>query len=562
VYDRGYNRTNLTWSADEDQLAYQEDHFVTFRAPCQAGEHPGAGPGYSCSVMADDQQFVVPDLVFQAIYHEAGQLDFCQLASPGGHSLAADAWRAGGCVAAGSLLQRSLVDIFYTLPVIRSGVFDRHKLQEQVFFTRRTARELAFGYEDETLTELVRCDADAMRLDERLCGLLSGGKENCTVYLPKCRASGVHQELCNDVEDLQQIMEVLRTECPFQKVAPVRFKALGLLNTSVVNGNAVDRTNVVKTGKVSKEDAFQLKKRFGMSPVVLCPNEQGLPGDPCPDLSYPIQPYKDHNASLASGSYGERFQLQGTGRQRVPLWVDRLTRSVQLEKTNTKCTCHGVGTDRWELGRSELLNSSINGENDRYFQYGPSGFFNYSMANHRIPTFYSQPHFYGVDDKEVVDNVIGLSDPDPDAHSFYAEIEPITGMAMSYAYRLQMNVAPRSIQAGSLTKFFYHTETLFAPLDNYGGKLYVPVAWVDDGHGGSAAAASAWKGSLGVILVGKKWSEVAFAGIGALLMILGIIFWGSANWKRSPRVAGSDLDSNPLMVPAGLLAPVVARFRE
>lgn len=70
----------------------------------------------------------------------------------------------------------------------------------------------------------------------------------------------------------------------------------------------------------------------------------------------------------------------------------------------------------------------------------PSGFFNVSLCQYDSPILLSFPHFYLADDKYRT-AVEGISPPDPEKHTFYMDIQPEMGSAMSARARIQINLA-------------------------------------------------------------------------------------------------------------------------
>lgn len=70
----------------------------------------------------------------------------------------------------------------------------------------------------------------------------------------------------------------------------------------------------------------------------------------------------------------------------------------------------------------------------------PSGFFNVSLCQYDSPILLSFPHFYLAEDKYRT-AVEGISPPDPDKHTFYMDVQPMMGSAMSAKARVQINLA-------------------------------------------------------------------------------------------------------------------------
>merc|ERR1711874_801029 len=106
-------------------------------------------------------------------------------------------------------------------------------------------------------------------------------------------------------------------------------------------------------------------------------------------------------------------------------------------------------------------------------------------------------------------------------HDFEIEVEPLTGMAMGGAGRLQVNL---QIQPLHYQKWLPdadgnwapHTKSLFSKLRT----TFMPVAWMEDGGLVSEAQASEFHGSVGAAVVCRHLAPWIFVGVGVLLLMV------------------------------------------
>ncbi|XP_072902250.1 lysosome membrane protein 2-like [Hemitrygon akajei] len=67
-----------------------------------------------------------------------------------------------------------------------------------------------------------------------------------------------------------------------------------------------------------------------------------------------------------------------------------------------------------------------------------SGVLNISVCKQGVPIFISSPHFYNGDEK-LVSDILGMK-PDMEAHQTFLDLEPMTGIPIRAAKRMQLNI--------------------------------------------------------------------------------------------------------------------------
>ena len=116
------------------------------------------------------------------------------------------------------------------------------------------------------------------------------------------------------------------------------------------------------------------------------------------------------------------------------MFVNDIYRSLYIEDSNNEYW-DGIFLRRYIIQDKDLLNATANPENAQYYNFGPSGMLNATMAA-GIPTFITRPHFLG-GDPVLIGAVEGLS-PMKEVHQTYLDIEPQTGLLAKAHKRLQL----------------------------------------------------------------------------------------------------------------------------
>lgn len=242
--------------------------------------------------------------------------------------------------------------------------------------------------------------------------------------------------------------------------------------TTAVPGTSTNMTTIADTrrrfaptttytGKKNRNQASQLINFRNMTEVYNCLSpmnsqnqSQYKEGEEFPACEY-FQ--SDWNATVAmekgysspfNSSYANRIRGSdgnSYGRpidsNKVQVFVFDIFRSLFIEKVS-QVDWHGVTLHRYQIQTKDLQNATANPENEQYYDFGPSGLLNVSLAS-GIPSFASKPHFLG-GDSSLVAGVEGLA-PMRDVHETFIDIEPQTGVLASAHKRLQVNFQVSSL---------------------------------------------------------------------------------------------------------------------
>jgi hypothetical protein len=570
IYSMGWERYNLTWSDDEDELSFQEWAYFNF-VPC-----PSKDPeNVPCSPHDDSQTFTMPNLAFHGIYYAAGSVSL----GIAEHAVGvAKAWASKRVSAlretqpqdVANLVQKFLIDSFFILPGLRE-----HKtmaeIEESLFVEKLTPPQMIFGWDNPVFVNLSTCQ---FGIWDDVCGILDGDTADCDYWLDNTCPKTILGRLgeCAIIKTLRALSAALMHDCPniIKQSIPPTFPGIGYTNDtskSISNLPAgMDRTTTIKTGKVDVDHAFELTKRWGMEVYKVCPVNIGrpalFPNGSCPFGASPALPYKAANASRVYGLNGMQTKAFLNGTETFPYWIDSIARAVTIEPTGERPKHRGIENVRYKLSDKDLQSVAKNPANDMYSQYGPSGFFNLTVFESGMPLFLSQPHFFGVDDDTARNNLKGMPTPDADKDQFIVDVEPVTGMIMGGHGRLQITVQGHPIRDAS---FFGHKglndNTLFEKIGHF-KNFHMPVLWLDQGGTMSDFSANKWKSTVGLAIQSKPYvigGNILLACV--CFIVAGCLVVKATNQKRSagaaPPAAPEATAAVPMATPLVEAPPVL-----
>jgi hypothetical protein len=225
--------------------------------------------------------------------------------------------------------------------------------------------------------------------------------------------------------------------------------------TSIADARRRRSPDTMKTGKKNKNQVSQYVKYNNMTMIRTCINSMAsqntsayIEGEEFPACAHYqtdwnqsqweaagyTTPYATDYANRVAGSDANLF-----GRpfitNLVQVFISDIYRSVYMESTKT-VGWYGIPLRRIGIQQKDVLNASVNHENQQYYMNGPYGLLNATKADN-LPVFISFPHFYDADPR-LVGAVEGL-DPNEDEHACYLDIEPQTGLLVTAKKRLQVN---------------------------------------------------------------------------------------------------------------------------
>jgi len=160
------------------------------------------------------------------------------------------------------------------------------------------------------------------------------------------------------------------------------------------------------------------------------------------------------------GTPGNYFGFNERGKsQPVTLFWAQIARQLGLHTVGEN-ELKGVKTFRYIFDESEVLNSTRNSRNDKYYQNGPNGLLNSTSVN-TAAVFYSWPHFY-LGDPELTNWFDGnFAQPSREKDESWLEVSQVTGITVAGKRLLQGNMPVGGI--GNDTWNYSMSETHYWP---------------------------------------------------------------------------------------------------
>lgn len=166
-------------------------------------------------------------------------------------------------------------------------------------------------------------------------------------------------------------------------------------------------------------------------------------------LSY----WSSQEANMINGSDGTLYPPFVDTSKQYYLFSSDLCRSLVINYSDSY-TLKGIDLKRFKVPREAFVNTSYDSGfcTPNNANCLPSGFLNASACREGAPIVFSLPHFLDAD-PEMRNRVIGLN-PIREQHQSVIDIEPMTGVVMNAAKRLQINAYLTNISHIEDLKFF------------------------------------------------------------------------------------------------------------
>ncbi|MFX1377240.1 MAG: hypothetical protein ACFFA0_15660 [Promethearchaeota archaeon] len=213
--------------------------------------------------------------------------------------------------------------------------------------------------------------------------------------------------------------------------------------------------------------------------------------------------WKEHET--VQGTDGTQFAPDVSQTDILHVFISDILRSVKLNFAKTT-SFYNIETLRFEISKETF---SIN---PNYYQ-SIEGLANMTIE-HEVPLFISKPHFLDADPK-LINSVSGIY-PSKELHDTHLDIEPITGIVMNAAERIQINLLT------SKTDIWYK--------DCYEGIM--PIVWLEFGGQITVDLANRFKKLIYGTLDLSEALSMGINILGATLIIPGVIVTTTQNRKR------------------------------
>lgn len=218
---------------------------------------------------------------------------------------------------------------------------------------------------------------------------------------------------------------------------------------------------------------------------------------PCDPLGFPRFGY-DANCKLwdsteyVTGSFDGLSSPPFVNAKSPPpiyVWVPQVERQVKLV-AGSSVSVKGVNCNRYFLEDTQQLNNSALATN-YYATKAPSYFSPMTTYYGGVDVYVTLPNFLNADPAYIGRlNDSSTVIPNPDLHTTYIDVEPITGKTMSARKRLQVTINLNNARLHN-HRFnpFYNVFKTHTPLGN---ELFVPILWGQEYGDVSDSAASAF----------------------------------------------------------------------
>jgi len=247
---------------------------------------------------------------------------------------------------------------------------------------------------------------------------------------------------------------------------------------------------------------------------------------------FPFPVWASEIANRVTGSVGLKFQSALKKGASVVAWVDQLMRHAPIiNANNEEVVDKGITMLRYSLDPRLMLNSSQVPENAAYYADRWNGLLDISKSKQTLPLFMSKPHFLDAD-AVLMEDVIGMH-PDRAAHDTSIDVEPLTGVTMRAAKRLQVNykvepwVVPSPMHTISPFTWYVNTTGTL-------GQRLTPILWVEESAEITDSKASEFRGKVYGAQAAEKYIGLLGGIFGALIIALAVILFIIAQ-KRAVR---------------------------
>ncbi|KAG5876516.1 hypothetical protein JTB14_015442 [Gonioctena quinquepunctata] len=222
--------------------------------------------------------------------------------------------------------------------------------------------------------------------------------------------------------------------------------------------------------------------------------------------------YTTDECNSVQGSDGSIFPPHMTKNTTIHLFDKDLCRRLPLVFDSEVMGSNDVPAYRFKPPKNVFDNPEENPDNACFCPQGPpcapSGFFNVSLCQYDSPILISFPHFYLANDSYRTE-LEGISPPDPEKHSFYMDVQPVMGTAMSAKARVQINLAVS--QVVDIKQVATFPDIIF------------PIMWFEEGLDSLPEEMTAlMKLATTVTPIARVALSAALFVVGAILLIIAI----------------------------------------
>ncbi|XP_068419449.1 scavenger receptor class B member 1 isoform X2 [Eschrichtius robustus] len=147
--------------------------------------------------------------------------------------------------------------------------------------------------------------------------------------------------------------------------------------------------------------------------------------------------------NMINGTSGQMWAPFMTPESSLEFYSPEACRSMKLIYKE-QGVFEGIPTFRFVAPNTLFANGSVYPPNEGFCPCRESGIQNVSTCRFNAPLFLSHPHFYNAD-PVLAEAVSGLH-PNPEEHSLFLDIHPVTGIPMNCSVKLQLSLYIKSVK--------------------------------------------------------------------------------------------------------------------
>ncbi|KAM9056053.1 scavenger receptor class B member 1 isoform 1-T1 [Megaptera novaeangliae] len=147
--------------------------------------------------------------------------------------------------------------------------------------------------------------------------------------------------------------------------------------------------------------------------------------------------------NMINGTSGQMWAPFMTPESSLEFYSPEACRSMKLIYKE-QGVFEGIPTFRFVAPNTLFANGSVYPPNEGFCPCRESGIQNVSTCRFNAPLFLSHPHFYNAD-PVLAEAVSGLH-PNPEEHSLFLDVHPVTGIPMNCSVKLQLSLYIKSVK--------------------------------------------------------------------------------------------------------------------
>lgn len=184
----------------------------------------------------------------------------------------------------------------------------------------------------------------------------------------------------------------------------------------------------------------------------------------------------------------------------------------------------GIPTFRFVAPNTLFANGSVYPPNEGFCPCRESGIQNVSTCRFNAPLFLSHPHFYNAD-PVLAEAVSGLH-PNPEEHSLFLDVHPVTGIPMNCSVKLQLSLYIKSVKGIGQT-----------------GKIepvILPLMWF--GESGAMEGETLQTFYTQLVLMPKvlRYAQYVLLALGCVLLLIPIVYQIRSQVGGGQSLAGAE----------------------